>query len=259
MVKVSISVVLYNNSEEQINKLINNLKEVTSDFTNVDIYLVDNSPDNQELKLFLNKINMSKSIHIFFSKNKGFGAGHNKVLNSLNSDYHFVVNPDVFVENSAQINKMIEFMEDHKEYGLLSPLIKFPDGRLQKLVKHQPTILDMGLRFINVPGFDKRREWFVNFPDGYREIHDAENISGSFMLFRTEILKQIKGFDENYFLYMEDADITRKVNVVSRTVFYPNAFVYHDWQRNNKRSFSGILHMISSMVKYFNKWGWKFY
>lgn len=225
----------------------------------MNIFLINNSPDNEKINCLFEKYKNDEKVQTLISKNAGFGAGNNLALNLIHSDYHFVINPDIVIKDSNQIDKMINFMELHKEYGMLSPLIKFPDGSLQKLLKHKPTVLDMGLRFLNLPGFEKRREWFVNFPDGYNSVHDAENVSGAFMLFRTNILKSIHGFDENYFLYMEDSDITRKVNEISRTVFFPKAYVYHDWQRENTKSLRGIIHMLSSMTKYFNKWGWKFY
>lgn len=260
MTEISFSIVLFNNSEKQVSKLIENLLHVTYKFEKINIYIINNSPNNIKLRNYLERYDSNKSIHVITSsKNDGFGSGHNKVLKFLNSKYHFVINPDVFIKDSEQIERMIDFMNQHDEYGLLSPLIEFPNGDVQMLLKHQPTVLDMWLRFTDLPGFDKRRNWFVNLPNGYENIHDAENVSGSFMMFRTSILEEINGFDEKYFLYMEDCDITRKVNQVSKTVFFPNAFIYHDWQRANKRSIHGIMNMIISMVKYFNKWGWKFH
>jgi len=259
MTAISITTVLYNNQVEAVQKLVKNILMATKGFEQVDYYLVNNSIDNKVLTNYLNGLDRKHSVHVITpSENKGFGAGNNLVIPILRSDYHLLVNPDVFVKSSNEIINMVHFMDTHKEYGLLSPLIKFPNGEVQHLLKRESTVLDMVLRFTGLPFFSKRKERFVNLPDGYRSLHEASNVPGSFMLFRTNIFRDIRGFDERYFLYMEDSDITKKVNAVSKTIFYPNACVYHEWQRENKKSVHGVVQMMSSTIKYFNKWGWKF-
>ncbi|MCW3779562.1 glycosyltransferase [Levilactobacillus namurensis] len=256
MVSVSVTTVLYNNSNDQIEKFVLNMLSVMRDF-DCKIYLVNNSSENDRLRKFLKKYKDNRICVINSSKNGGVAYGNNAVLSNLKSDYHFVVNPDVYVSDDVQIKKMINYMESNPQYGLLSPLIKFPSGKIQHLLKKEATIADMALRFIGLPIFKKRKARFVNLPDGYSSIHDAENVPGSFMLFRTSIFESIGGFDESYFLYMEDSDITRKVNQVSKSVFFPDAFVYHEWQRENRKSVRGVIQMLRSMKIYFNKWGWK--
>ena len=77
------------------------------------------------------------------------------------------------------------------------------------------------------------------------------------MLFRSSVFERIQGFDSRYFMYMEDADITREVNSVSNSIFFPEAKITHSWQRNNHRKLKYILISVKSMCLYFNKWGWK--
>ncbi|KAF0334031.1 glycosyltransferase family 2 protein [Pediococcus acidilactici] len=259
MVKISASIVLYNNDVEEVKKLINNFFKVTEDIEEVNLFLVNNSPSNVKLSDFILDIS-DKNNHIFAivpKKNRGFGTGHNLVVNKINSDFHFILNPDITIGGKSEVNAMIHFMENNENYGLLSPLIKYPDGSIQHLLKRESTLLDMALRFVGGPFFKKRKQYFVNLPDGYSKIHHAENVPGSFMMFRTSILKKINGFDEKYFLYMEDSDITKKVNEISDVVFFPDAVVYHEWQRQNRKSIKGVNQMLRSMCIYFNKWGWK--
>ncbi|MHA5125136.1 glycosyltransferase [Oenococcus oeni] len=260
-VSISITVVFYNNGIDSINKVIDNILGTTIYFKNVCLYLINNSPDNTEINDFLNlKKSQSNRISVLIpSKNKGFGSGNNLVLPVLTSDYHFIINPDVIIPDQNEIIKMINYLEKNPKIGLLSPLIKFPDGNIQHLLKKETTIFDMTLRFIGLPFFKKRQKEFVSLPDGYSNIHRAENVPGSFMIFRTSVFEKINGFDEKFFLYMEDSDITKSVNNVSESIFFPDAFVYHEWQRQNRKSLKGILTMLRSTVIYFNKWGWKFF
>lgn len=81
-----------------------------------------------------------------------------------------------------------------------------------------------------------------------------ENATGCFMLLRTDLLKKIGGFDDRYFMYFEDADLARRVNEVSKCVYFPNAVVNHVWGRESKRNLRLMLVHIDSMFRYFRKW-----
>ena len=83
---------------------------------------------------------------------------------------------------------------------------------------------------------------------------DIENATGCFMAFRTSVLKKIGGFDKRYFMYFEDADITREVNLISRAVFYPETVVSHVWNRDSKKNYKLLAIHIHSMLKYYLKW-----
>lgn len=258
MTTISVAVVLFNNTKEDILKLVNNFHETFARYDTT-VYLVNNSPENITLRENLVEISSTYSeVEVITAKeNKGFGAGNNLVLSELNSDYHFIINPDITIPDETQVEKIIDFMKENSDYGLLSPLIKYPNGEIQHLLKKKSTVFDMGLRFIGLPIFKKRKNDFISLPGGYNKIHFADNVPGSFMVFQTNLFKKIAGFDESYFLYMEDSDITMTVNQVSKTIFYPDAYVYHEWQRDNQKSIRGVFRMLKSMKVYFSKWGWK--
>lgn len=256
-IKLSYCVVTYN-SEDKIEKLINNLENVTPQMYTFNIYVVDNGSTDGTVKKVENKVKEFENIKLIIpDENKGFGGGNNMVLQYLDSNYHVLVNPDISISDSMQIEKMVEYMESNKDVGLLSPKILNVDGTTQKLYKHNPSILDMALRFISPKLMRKRQLWFVHDETGYVKTGLIEHASGAFMFFRTEIFKEVNGFDERYFMYMEDADITRKVNIISKATFYPGCYVIHVWARESSSNFKYTLMMINSMREYFHKWGWK--
>ncbi|MNE88458.1 N-acetylglucosaminyl-diphospho-decaprenol L-rhamnosyltransferase [compost metagenome] len=76
------------------------------------------------------------------------------------------------------------------------------------------------------------------------------------MFCRTEVLQKVGGFDPRYFMYLEDYDLTRRVHKLSKTVFYPNATVYHGFKKESYVNPILLKYHIQSAVKYFNKWGW---
>ena len=94
------------------------------------LFVVDNS-SLRELEGDLQ--NFSETITYIPSENRGFGAGHNIAIRKameLGADYHVIVNPDIHFE-SGTIEKIISFMDEHPEIGLVMPKTIYPDGRMQ--------------------------------------------------------------------------------------------------------------------------------
>lgn len=256
--KLSYSVVLYNQLPADIRKLYRNIVETVPRGASYHIFFINNSPKNYDINVILHEFekNDQHFTAIFPLVNRGFGAGHNLAVKQLDSEYHFIVNPDVKIPNAEQISQMIGYMQVNKVV-LLNPRIVGSDGQTQKLVKRRPTVFDLALRFVGGWAFPKRQAQFV-YDGHYDQAHEAEVVSGSFMVCQTAALQQVNGFDERFFLYMEDTDLSRKMSELGTVAYYPNAYIVHEWQRQNRRSVKGILQMLNSMRKYFNKWGWRF-
>lgn len=85
---------------------------------------------------------------------------------------------------------------------------------------------------------------------------DVAFLSGSFMFLRCEALKQVGVFDQRFFLYGEDVDLSRRLAARYRTVYLPHISVTHEWQRSNHKTAVGTLRAARAMTAYFNKWGW---
>jgi len=256
LIDISLTIVTYNNSEiiEEIVKSI--VGNIPSELSYV-LYVVDNCSTDDTVDI-VRAIDPNIKI-IASNANKGFGYGHNQVLDLINSRYHFVVNPDIILEDKDQIKKMVEFMDNSPEVGMLSPLILNPDHTIQYLCKTNPTVFDMLIRRISPKLFPGRQNRYVMKETGYNKIMSIENASGSFMVFRTNLFKEIGGFDDNFFMYLEDSDITRRINQISKAIFYPEAQVIHLWQREGHKKIKYALITVDSMKVYFKKWGWKFF
>jgi GT2 family glycosyltransferase len=105
--------------------------------------------------------------------------------------------------------------------------------------------------------FIKRLDKYVFKNYDYNDfIYDVPYLSGCFMFFRVCTLKKVGLFDENFFMYLEDADITRRFLKFSRTVYFPHATAYHYYEglTHKKLKFKWIT--VKSAFTYFNKWGW---
>jgi len=250
------SIVVYNNPPDMIRRVI---KSFLSCSLNVELHIVDNSP-TQSLKSSL--IDLPIKYH-FYGCNVGYGRGHNKVIETvLNSPYHIIINPDIIIAPST-IESLCSFMDKNPDIGIVCPKILNEDETIQFLNKRYPTVFDLfARRFIpkSMHSFMQRRLDRYEMKDiGYEDICDVEFMTGSFMFCRTKPLTAVGGFDDRYFMYLEDADLSRKIQQAGyRTVYYPPATVTHLWERASHKSLKMTWVHIRSAIAYFNKWGWKF-
>ena len=152
-------------------------------------------------------------------------------------------------------------MDQNPTIGLLMPKILYPDGTIQHLAKLLPNpFVFFARRFLPIPSLKTKitNHFELRF-SGYETIMEAPFLSGCFMVFRTELLHKINGFDENIFMYMEDLDISRRCNAAGyKTIFYPKTFVYHDHLFKSFFTFANLKMYFTSAFYYFNKWGWFF-
>ena len=186
-------------------------------------------------------------------KNVGFGAGHNIIINQVESKYHAVINPDIVLTQNA-VKKMADYMDGNPEIGLLSPRICFPDGRDQILGKRNPHLKYLVASRLRGDEPSKLLKEYALLDCDLSKPTEIENATGCFMFIRTDVLKSIGGFDDGFFMYFEDADLARRINEVSKCVYYPDAVVNHVWGRDSKRNFKLMLVHINSMLRYFRKW-----
>lgn len=255
---VSVSIVTYNNADVIKEKLIR-LLQIFKFGKVSNVFIVDSASTDQTAKIIDSMANQEPLIvPILLSENKGFGYGHNQAIALSNSKYHIVMNLDALPKTNSTLDEMIAYLDHSPKIDLLSPLVRYPDGSIQYLTRSEPTVFDLGIRFLGDNVFRNRQESFIHLSDGYDHEQIIYNATGSFMFFRLQTLKKIGGFDERYFLYMEDTDITKKINQDGLAIFSPNFEIIHEWQRGN-HTLSGAKLMIRSVCQYFNKWGWKLF
>lgn len=246
---VSGSIVTFNN----ISTIVKTLETIFNKTKDIDfkLYIVDNGSTDGTPE-YIEK-NFPHVTVIRSGKNVGFGAGHNIVINSVESRYHAIINPDIVLNENA-IKKMTDYMEENPDIGLLSPRICFPDGRDQILGKRNPRLKYLVASRLRGDEPSKLLREYAMLDSDLSKPIQIENATGCFMFLRTEILKNIGGFDDGYFMYFEDADLARRVNEISKCVYYPYAIVNHVWGRDSKRNFKLMCVHIDSMFRYFRKW-----
>lgn len=252
---VSGCIVTYN-SKDKISATISSVLEKTKGvpFT---LYVVDNASSDGTADFI--KENFPEVVVIEPESNDGFGAGHNKVIPLLTSKYHVVINPDILLKDDV-ITELCNYADRDEKIGLLSPDIRFEDGTKQLLAKRNPTVRYLGAhRFYNKdeePTKLMTEYCMLDMPED--KPFEITNATGCFMFFRTEVFMELGGFDERFFMYLEDCDIARRVAEKYKALHYPMATVYHLWERESKKNKKLLMIHIQSILKYFLKWGIKF-
>jgi GT2 family glycosyltransferase len=254
MIEISCSIVLFNNPVDEIRNAVESFLNCSK---SIRLYLVDNSAEDT----FRYKFISPQIEYIFNGKNVGYGAGHNIAIRKAQglSHYHIVLNPDVEF-NPEILQDLFTFMQHNKNVGLIMPKVLYKNGEIQYLCKQLPSPADLFLRrffpasmkFI----FNKLLKAYELRHKDYNSIMEVPNLSGCFMFIRTDVFSNVGLFDEQYFMYLEDTDLCRRINKYYRTVYYPLASITHGYSKASYKSFKLMRYHLNSSIRYFNKWGW---
>jgi N-acetylglucosaminyl-diphospho-decaprenol L-rhamnosyltransferase len=162
--------------------------------------------------------------------NVGFGAGINRGAALLDEPYLLIVNPDVVV-GPGSTKVLVDVLESTPDVGLAAPRIETPDGTLYESVRRFPNLVDaVGHAFLNFlwPGNRfSRRYKMVDWDHG--SAGDVDWVAGTYLLVRRAAWLAVGGFDERFFMYMEDVDLSRRLGEAGwRRRYEPDARIVHE-------------------------------
>jgi hypothetical protein len=253
--KITACIVLYDNDVKMLKRAVDSF--VNSN-VEVQIFLIDNSPTDR-----LKTLKSGNNIEYYHNPaNPGFGASHNLALKKAldySSQYHFIVNPDIYFEGNV-ITPMVEYMSNDTTIGLMMPQILNEDGSIQNLPKLLPSPLSILWRKIKKP-----RVAYQKFINEYELrnvpqdiIYNAPILSGCFTALNLEAIKKVGMYDDAFFMYFEDWDLSRRMHQSYKTIYFPTVSVYHGYDSGANKSSKLFKIFIKSAITYFNKWGWFF-
>ena len=252
--RLSVSLVLYDTAPADVKACMASLNFFKAD---VRIFVIDNSPTNDLSACFRTENIMYRHN----PANPGYGAAHNIALAMSVQEgfrYHLVLNADVYFESDI-LTPMLNYMDAQANVAHMMPKVLSSDGSIQRLCKLVPTPVDLLFR-----RFLPRRlkEWnnrlFELHDSGYDKIMSVPYLSGCFMLLRNSAILDVGMFDERFFMYPEDIDLTRRIAAKYDTTFFPEVHVFHKHEAASRKSLRMFTVHIINMIRYFNKWGWLF-
>lgn len=248
--QIVASIVLYRHTQADIEPT---LASLLSEETIEKIVLVDNGGADWAAKLHHPRVD-----YIRAESNRGFGAGHNIAIKKYlkQSEYFLICNPDIrFHEGSVSA---LYHVARQNKYKFVSPSIVYSDGSKQFSCRLLPTPVNLfARRFIPALAKDLDNKYELRNAD-FSKVFTVPSVSGCFMFLESDLLARLEGFDDRYFMYMEDIDLCRRALKYTDIIYYSDVTVTHLFKKESYKSKYLLLQHILSSIKYFNKWGWFF-
>ena len=250
--EVGVALVAYKMDLDLVHRLSNSVGKFDYAYKVV----CDNSPTESLKNLFVSL----GWTYLHRPDNPGFGASHNLILDKFGSrsKFHFIVNPDISF-NVGILLKLVSFLVSNNSAVCVAPKIINPDGSDQLLHRRTPSVFNLAFRRFPIKFV---RNWavrrsLIHVDDGFDGYLSVPFVSGCCVLYRSDVIQsEIGFFDERYFMYFEDADLSRKFWVYGLTPYVLfSAVVEHDFARESIKSLRMFLIHFKSTVKYFVKWG----
>lgn len=244
---VGVSIVIYRTPLAAIAPLIDSLKTAGAER----IYVVDNGPVDDETAA--GRVEILRP-----GRNLGYGKGHNLAIRrSVRLHrYHLICNPDIVLPAGA-LQALIGFMDANPEVGLCMPRLVGPDGQMQFCCRRSPVVQDYLSQVLLPRSWGLRRRLSLEMRShDYLSPMEVPCLAGCFMLFRSRVLADLDGFDERFFMYFEDFDLSLRAMTRARNVYYPSVQVIHERQSAHRRSLKLKFVFARSAFQYFGKWGW---
>lgn len=260
-IKLSISCVYFDTDEkvfdETLQSLSNSIQHAKKKGLMIDaeLHLINNNPKKDQW-FKVKSINFEPCFDRVICHtghgNIGYGRGNNLAISSINSDFHLVLNPDVFLAEDNIFNALDHMQNKPQLDALAADAFDSENNRLF-LAKRQPSVIVLLARAVNSTLLNKilkkqldKYEYRDLIPSAAGSL-DIELMSGCYMLIRTPVLKSIHGFDERYFLYFEDFDLSRRL---ASKQLVQSVKILHLGGNASKKGFSHIFMFLRSMLRY---------
>lgn len=259
-----VSAVMLNYNSKYFPKMcVEAFYEGTMDF-DFEFIAVDNGSSDPISLGYLEKAEADGLVRLIKSeKNLGFGGGNNLGAKNAKGKYVLILNPDIFV-NKDSVQKMVDYMEAHPEVGILGPQLRYPDDTVQDSCRRHMKFTDLVIKrtFLRrLPFLGKRVSKYTMSDFDHNKISEVDLLVGACFIVPREVYEQVGGFDERYFLFMEDFDLCKEIKSLGKkVVYYPETWVTHNHKRLSGGSIFGLLRKkvfwihVSSAMKYFWKW-----
>lgn len=222
--RLSIIIVNYK-SKSYLQRCIESIHENVSEGLDFEIIVVN----NEQLTLNLDLKNLTELNIINNIENQGFGKGNNTGASKAKGEYLFFLNPDTILEDNTPA-QLIAQLDKNGNIGVIGPkIIEFNRKRPQPWTCGKRSTL-WGILFKNT----------INKPWNKKTEREVDWVSGTALMIRRELFKEVGGFDENIFMYFEDQDLCLQTKKLGKKVlFYPNSHIIHfdgkSWSNDSQK------------------------
>ncbi|MEO6509126.1 MAG: glycosyltransferase family 2 protein [Patescibacteria group bacterium] len=241
-------IILSYNTKELTKKCLDALvKSLQESELKTEIIVIDNASEDDSPEMLASYKQTSESAHIKYhiilnKENKGFPKGNNQGIEIAKGTFTLLLNSDAIIQD-VNFKRLLAYMDQHPQIGVLTVRLNLTNGSIDP-ASHRgfPTPWNafcyyskLEKLFGDLPLFGK---YFGGYHQYYKDldtVHEIDSPTGAFYLSRTDILKAVKGLDEDYFMYGEDIDLSYRIKKKGfKVVYYPIFTTLH------MKSVSGI-------------------
>tara|TARA_R110002124_G_scaffold287282_1_gene472221 strand:+ start:3100 stop:4302 length:1203 start_codon:yes stop_codon:yes gene_type:complete len=252
--KPDISIIIVNyRVKNYISLLLDSINKAKKDLK-IEIFIVDNNSQDDSIE-YLSRYHQD-IIFIKNENNKGFGKANNQALEQVSGTYTLIINPDTILEEDS-LSELKKFMDLNSDCGAAGLRMINPDGTFAKECKRSvPTLKSAIFRVLGLDSVFPNNKLFGERYLSWlsqSEVAKVPVISGAGMFWRTNLLKDLNGFDEDFFMYGEDDDLCFRVqNTEFNIQYFPPAQLLHFKGesevslgiKNLKKVNSGLIHFF---------------
>ena len=253
-----LSIIIVNwNTKNLLANCIQSIKD-TAKRISYEIFVVDNfSSDGSPLHV---ESNFPYVTLIKNQENLGFGRANNQGYALSKGKYILFLNSDMAVNNNC-LDEMYDFMEKNPAIGASSCKLVFPDGTLQHSCRTFPTFKTIFLMLLGLRFFFPRKKIFRDYlmlDWDHSDIREVDQIMGSFMFLRRDVIEDVGGFDEQFWMYFEEVDLCLRIKASGwKIVHYPHVTSVHFLSKSSEQwsPLKRTYEYQKSSLKYFKKNG----
>ena len=251
---ISIIIVNYR-VKDYISLLLDSIKKAKKDLS-IEIFVVDNNSEDGSIE-YLSQYHAGVTF-IENKANMGFGKANNLALKLAKGTYTLIINPDTILEESS-LGELKRFMDTQTKCGAAGFKMLNPDGSFARECKRSiPTLKSAVFRVLGLDSVFPNNRLFGERYLGWiskSEVSKVPVISGAGMFWRTGLLKELNGFDEDFFMYGEDDDLCYRVQKTEYDIcYFPLAQLLHfKGESEVALSIKTLKKVNSGLIHFFNK------
>ena len=253
---VSVLIVSYNVREYIAHAIDSIIKSDADDF---EIIIIDNNSFDNTVPYLKERYSHLRQIKIIKNtKNIGFGKAVNQAAKIANGKNYLILNPDTIIQEET-ISILHDYLEQNPNVGMVGPKILNADGTLQLACKRSFPTLNVALpKLLGLSRLFPNSKWAGKYNLTFLDedqISSVDAISGSCMFIRSFLFHELKGFDEQFFMFGEDLDLCSRIWKNNYEVHYvPNTQIIH-YQGESVKSapFDSINAFYNAMILFVDK------
>lgn len=247
---IDISIVIVNyNVKDFLEQCLISIFKAKRNFS-LEIFVVDNASTDGSVD-YLSPI-FTNVKFISSTENLGFSKANNIAIKQATGKYLLILNPDTILAEDT-LEAMYNYMEQHPEVGISGCKVLNSDGTFQVACRRGfPTPWTSFCKLFGLQKLFPKSKLFARYNQTFRSENESyyiDAVIGAFMFCDTKLIQELGGFDEVYFMYGEDLDLCRSVQLAGRKVAYfsETSIIHFKGESTRRSSINEIKHFYESM------------